>query len=630
MSQKPNPYYPLPVDYGDLTDDGKKQARLATLRRQNTPQEFVEAWALFRNLYLRPRGDAFYQSGFKPSPDFHYQMIHDLGAHARNAQAAPRGFGKSIVIGIEVPLLLTLTRPYFSIAMAMATDKLIDARFGRLMLEYEENPYILNDFGKIKPPRGSAKTWNHHRLQLHHNGSLIEGFSVMGRKRGARPLLFIMDDPEFDSDDTSGAASSQYVITEKYERILFRQIIPMLAKGSAMFWVGTMINRRCLLYKACEDDDPRFKVWMRRVYKAEDESRTKPLWESAWSLEFLKAREAEMGSSAYSTEYLNAPLTDETKLLHVDPTTNEYNIPEWHELPPEQKEFLLTSKTPVEWNQRVRIEQPDGGIDFEIEQKKEKAQKLFGNMYKVAIVDTASGLTGRNDYRAVVVLGYDHYNCLWVLDLWMGRCRDSQFYPIIYKMARRWMVRAVGIEAFATQISLVDSMSEYVADFTEKLGAQSSDTNTVWVPRIVPIKPPLRMSKGERISTLEWRFQAGKIKYPRHLKNIWPVSALYDQTENFTVDLALLRFDDAIDTVALSNFLIHTRGQRGAKDPEKKNLLQQIKDNEPVVPGIPLLSGVSANMLTEEQINQLFYQYFKNKTQKNGFMTRPKPRIIIG
>jgi len=47
-----NPWYPLPKDYPELTPEGQKQARLAALRRQDTPLEFVAAWDLFRRLYL--------------------------------------------------------------------------------------------------------------------------------------------------------------------------------------------------------------------------------------------------------------------------------------------------------------------------------------------------------------------------------------------------------------------------------------------------------------------------------------------------------------------------------------------------------------------------------------------------
>lgn len=625
---KENRFHPLPADYGSLTKSGQKEARIAVVTNQSTPDKLVDAWIVLRNLYLRPREEAFYSGGFRSSPNFHYAMIRDLGTHARNAQAAPRGFGKSVVMGIEVPLLLSIGRPYYSIAIAMSTDKLIEGRFDRLSIELTENKWIREDFGVLRPKRGGA-IWNKHHMHLT-NGSVIEGFSIMGRKRGARPRLFIMDDPEFDSDITGGSSGSQYIITEKYEQILFRQIIPMLVKGSGLFWVGTMINRRCLLYRACEEDDPRFKNWMRRVYAAENSTRTKSLWEAAWPKDFLKAREAEMGTSAYSTEYLNRPLTDETKLFHIDPEFNEYNLPEYCEMPPEETKLMLHTKREIEWNEHVKVRDANNTLNFETLNKKEPGRDVFSQMYRVAIVDPASGLTGKHDYRGVGILAYDHNNCLWILDMWLGRVKDSKFYPILYNMSKSWQVRVIGIESFGQQGSLVDSFSEYVDDFTNKLMTTQEGIPSGWVPRVVPIKPPQRLDKGSRIAELEWRFQSGKIKYPAHRANEWPISALYEQTENFTKDLALLRFDDAIDIVGLSNYLLHTKGRAGAQAPVKKTLLERIKTNEPLVPGVPLLSGVNINELTKEEINQLLANAVTAGYNDSRYNSRKQPRIIAG
>jgi hypothetical protein len=553
-------------------------------------------------------------------------MVHDLGQYARNAQAAPRGFGKSVVMGIEIPLLLTIGRPYFSIAIAMSTDKLIEGRFDRLSLELTENPWIQEDFGVLRPKRGGA-IWNKHHMHLM-NGSVIEGFSIMGRKRGARPRLFIMDDPEFDSDLTGGSAGSQYIITEKYEQILFRQIIPMLVKGCGLFWVGTMINRRCLLYRACEEDDSRFRNWNRRVYAAENSARTKSLWEGLWPKEFLKAREAEIGTSAYSTEYLNKPLTDETKLFTIDPEFNEYHIPDYSEMPPEEISLLLHSKRIVNWKERVKVRSLDSSLNFETLSKSEPVSEVFGPMYRVAIVDPASGLSGQHDYRGVGILGYDHNNCLWIMDMWLGRVKDSQFYPILYNMARAWQVRVIGIEFFGTGSSLVDSFGEYVDNFVSKLKESVDSSLSTWVPRVVPIRPPQRLDKGSRIAELEWRFQSGKIKYPSHRSSEWPISALYEQTENFTKDLALLRFDDAIDIVGLSNYLIHTKGKFGAQAPIQKTLLDRIRSDEPVIAGIPLLSGINVNDLSAEEIHCLLVKSANIDYNKSNYESRKQPRII--
>ena len=81
-----------------------------------------------------------------------------------------------------------------------------------------------------------------------------------------------------------------------------------------------------------------------------------------------------------------------------------------------ENKLLLGSDVKVEWSQRVKIESPDSSLNFDIEKKCEPAKKVFGGMYRVATVDTAAGLTGKHDCRAIAMLGYDHNNCLWVLD----------------------------------------------------------------------------------------------------------------------------------------------------------------------------------------------------------------------
>ena len=109
-------------------------------------------------------------------------MVYDLGKYARNATAAPRGSAKSTVIGLEIPLLLSLTRPHYEMSLGLATDRLVEERFDKIIQQFVENELILQDFGEMKPPRG-RKIWNHHQLSLM-NGAIIKGLSVMGKKQG--------------------------------------------------------------------------------------------------------------------------------------------------------------------------------------------------------------------------------------------------------------------------------------------------------------------------------------------------------------------------------------------------------------------------------------------------------------
>jgi hypothetical protein len=580
-----NPWAPLPADYGDLTKDGQKQARLATICKQDTPMDLVAAWDLFRRLYLLPTDPGFFYHSFVESPAFHYQAVYDLGDWARNILVAPRGFSKSTVIGTEVPLFFLLTRKYMRIALALATDRMIEGRFDTIIKQLVENPYILEDFGEQKPKRGQA-IWNRHHINLKERGSKLEGFSVTGRKRGARPDFIILDDPEYDPE--SDTATAALVLKEKFETLLFRQIIPMLEKGSAIFWVGTMINRRSFLYHACYGKDSRFQYWNRRILKAraeDTEGVTQVLWDQKYDEDFLKAKEGEIGSSAFMAEYQNDPVSEQERVLRVDPHLNEYSIEEYTSSDP----FQCTSD--VSFYRWSRTEK-------KLEPVKEPFNKLIGNMFRVILYDPAEGLSQHHDYSCIAIVGIDTDNCLWVLDMWMGRAKEIVLQNKFYAMGLKWQPRVAGIEAVSDQIAIVDSMSTFLEGRRE--GG--------WFPRIVPVNYSQvkgDKSKPSRIATLEWRFQTGKIKYPEHLKDRWPISQLYAQTRDFTYDLALLPHDDAIDTVAMSSFVVHGRGVKGPNPVKEPTLLEQIKAGQLRIANVPILSGMNASDLDNETLNAL-------------------------
>jgi len=617
-NQDPNPNFPLPADYFELTSAGQKEARLSVLMDQSTPDKLVQAWDLFRRFYLVPMGNAFYKSGFQESPPIHYEMVRDLGRYARNAEAAPRGFAKSTVIGCEIPLLLALTRPYFPIALGLSTDALVEARFDRIMEQFTTNELILEDFGEMKPRRGDA-IWNRHHLHLK-NGATIQGFSVMGRKRGARPQLFILDDPE--NDPSSDSQTSQQLLLEKFEGILFRQIIPMLEQGAAIFWIGTLINRRSFLYHATCMQDSRFEYWNRRVCKAieydmKTPSHTKVLWPEKWPQEVLEVRRAEIGNAAFNAEYLNDPISDTERLFVVHPRRNEYTVDAPQDDPYYQNE-PLRSTAPMIWYKR------QAETDSYIE-KKEPFGEFVKKLFRIVAVDYAVGLGQFNDYSCGAVMGFDTHNTLWVLDMWMGRVKESVLTRQIYNLARKWMVKAIGIEAISMQVWFVEAMQAYVEEHPD-----------LWAPRVIPVRYPSNSPKQARIAGLEPRFQQGLIKYPAHLAEKWPFSMLYSQTRDFTYDLALLPFDDAIDTVAMSQYIVHSRGVHSIHEPNKeKSRLQRIKEGQPPVPGakLPIVSGAELDSLTDEEWMALLDRHYKktyNEQRRKGkhYYDISRPNVI--
>ena len=612
--KRPYPLWPLPKDYEELSSDAQRQARLAVLHNQSTAFDLVVAWDFFRRVYLAGAGKLFYKSGFEESPKFHYQMVSDLWSHGRNAWAAPRGSAKSTVIGLEIPLLLSLTRPHYEMTIGQATDRLVEERFDKLIQQFVENELIIRDFGEMKPPRG-RKIWNHHQLSLM-NGAIIKGLSVMGKKRGGRPRLFILDDPENDPDSESQAAAQ--TVIEKFEMIMFRQILPMLESGSSIFWIGTLINRRSFLYHAVEGDDPRFNFWNRIVLKAiaydkDDPKKVDVLWPEKWPQDFLEAEREAMGPSAFASEFCNEPVSAQDRILVIDPRKNEYSVEgefDWNN--------PLAHMGKIKWSERFM--EPGRRIYKEFDKP---YKELVLPMYRILLFDYGQGLSQYNDYSCIAILGFDTSNTLWILDMWLGRAKDATLLRLIYEKGLAWRPRVLGIEAVSIQMSFAEAVKEYIEEMEEKVSQP-------WRARVFPITYPARVSKSQRISGMEWRFRPGKIKYPAHLAGKWPFDQLYQQTEDFTPDLALLPHDDAIDTISMHQYVVKNRGGKFIKEKGKPSLLERIKKNLPLVRGTPLLSGVSSAEVTSEMLDVLSQNARKSAIDKNNRRITRGRRNIVG
>jgi hypothetical protein len=615
IKNRPYPLYPLCRDYDELTEDGQRQARLAVLCDHSTPAKFVLAWDFFRRVYLGAKDALFYKKGFQESPPFHFEMIHALSKHGRNGWAAPRGYAKSTVMILEAPLLLALTHPGFEIMSCFSTEKMLTPRFDVLKYQLTQNKLILNDFGVMQPKRGIA-TWSSHYLQLN-NGSIIAGLSVMGKKRGGRPNLFTLDDPEYDPDSPSQEASQ--LLIEKFELILFKQIIPMLEEGASIFWVGTLISRRSFLHHAVAGDDDRFDNWNRVVLRGIASDPDNPterhlLWPEKWSAAYLDARKKEIGPSAFASEYCNDPISDQEKIFVIDPRKNEYTVEgdfDWKN--------PLVHQGLVKWNERIDVE----GAHRTYKEFEKPFKDHVAPMFRILLFDYASGLGQYNDYSCIVVIGFDTYNTLWVLDVWQGRAKDDTLERMIYEKGLAWRPRVLGIEAVSIQMNFAEAVQEYI----EEAEAQSL---IPWKIRVFPITYPARVSKAQRIAGLEWRFAPGRIKYPAHLAHIWPYTDLYSQTSDFTPDLALLPHDDVIDTLSMNQYIVKSRGGKYRPESRKSSLLKRIIDNKPVVPGQPILSGVPTDQITEEMVNVMSQNARNRKNNPRERKVQRGKKIITG
>lgn len=607
-----NPLYPLPKNYASLSPEDQKAARLKAVCTHDTPLQFVAAWDTFRRLYLMTTPPGFFYHNFAPSPQFHYEMVYNLGAYGRNLAAAPRGHGKSVVLGKEIVLFLALTRPYIRIALCLATKEMVEDRFEELMMQLSENEAIVEDFGPQKPGVGKSKTWNKHLLKLS-NGAKIQGLSVIGRKRGARPDIFILDDPEYDDNpnaDTAGAVSR-----EKFEVMMFNQVIPMLEKGSSIAWIGTIVGERSFLSHAISGNDERFKFWHTRVYDAGDpEDGNSPiLWESKYDRDFLKIRRNEMGAEAFDNEYRNRAESTKLFTFSIDQKKNFYDVNGQEDI---YRDYPLVSDTMVSWYE------PDPLIPYKWVRKSESAREFFSKLFIIVTVDIADTVSRHSDFSCVCVSGFDRSNTLWLLDMWLGRAIQDQVLEHIFRLGWKWKAKVVGIESVSTQIAVLSAADTLLKERQVE----------GWAPRVVGIDYSGcrdRKKKGQRIRTLGWRFPRGKIKMPWQVKTQWPWSQLIHQMTRFTEDLRFLSYDDAVDAVAMTHYVIHGRGTEGNVPGPMESMAQRIlAGNLYAVPGVPWLSALTSQDFSGEILDAFSTRAYYTKDRGTQGQSR-KPRFTI-
>lgn len=599
-----NPFaeFNLPPDYDQLTADGRKQARLNACACRETPSDMVAAWHFYRNYYLN-HDQAYFYKDFAPSPPLHFEMIALFrdSRSRKNAVAAPRGYSKSTVIGTEVPLLemCSPSKPAMEIGITLAKDSFVEERFDKFMVQLEENPRVIEDFGKLKPDMGSG-IWNRHLLRLR-NRVLVKGYSVDGKKRGGRPDLMIIDDPEHDPSKSTNLE----VTSEDLDDMLVREILGMLPPTARLFWIGTLLHRRAFLYHILRNDDPRFRTWNKRLYaeNAHPENVTDAssqlLWGSRFTKDFLIEQKNSMGVGGYMSEMCNDPRSSSDSMLHVDGMLNEYDIEPSQT--PQFEASPLTVLTPTTYYDVGN--ESDGRVTF-TETTKPFAD-LIRPMRRFLMVDYAPTDKPTSDYSAIVVVGQDDRNTVWVLDAWQKRCRPAELIEQIWNYGQKWQVSLVGIEA----VGLQDDLRQQVADSFELRQAAG-----IWVPKVVPIKYANKVSKSDRIASLEWRFRKGRIKLPRYLKdcrdsNHTFMGVLYDQIVDFTMDLSRLPKDDLVDTLSMYHTLV--KGASKAIDvPTKALTLQErLLAGETEMreyPAISVISGLKASEITPEMIEKMY------------------------
>jgi len=588
-----NPYFPLPENYPKLSSEEKRLARVAAVRDDVTPERAVYSWAFFRSYYLDflPIGD-WYQPPKHPSPPAHYRFIHDIYSYPRNVKGYRRAFAKSTLID-ELNLKWAVSRSNYVVLVVKSSDDFVQSSTMKLMLQLENNERILEDFGHLRPKK-SQGIWNMNRLRLT-NGFQLIGRSVMGRLPGLRPRFIWVDDAEQVKDMRVSASE----LTDNFKRMFFNQLMPMLEEGACAALVGTLYSKRLFLYymaTTSESEDPRVSFWNREVLGAW-EADGSLIWPEKWSTESLEKERLSYGEESYRANVMNQPGSVQDNLLPLNQPYCWYAIEGEHDpSSPLTSEASLVSFKKTSDGSTERIVRPFG--------------ETVSKMYRILLADPIKNPSRTSDFACCMVVGVErnplYRDHVWILDLKLGRVKEPIFISWLWNLGLKWRVKICGIESVSVQKKLVERTS---ADFAERAISEG------WMPRVKPIRyqgdfrssSDSSLSKGSRIASLAWRFEANRILLPRLEIHRPPWADLVYQIEHATEDLQELTHDDAVDTLAMVQFAVKGKIYSPETSNEPDSYADMLNKGLSHLPGtpIPIVLALSSKDLKPDLLQAL-------------------------
>lgn len=522
-----NPLWPFEPGYTKMTPDEQRDSRLRVLRGWydlEDPKTLVaDRWAFVRGMVLFLE---YYIKGWDenrqwyslPTPAMHYQWLWEI-TFPKTAIAAYRSSGKSTTIGKNVPMFIALTRPKTHVGLVLINHLSAAERVRDIQRQLENNPKILADFGSQKGARG-GRTWNTRILELP-NGSILKSGTVKSAMRGGRPDWFILDDPEKDAEMQNPE------LLDKFRQELLRVMLPTLDPGKHFTWIGTLINVRAILHNVVNGEDPLFGHWNKvsiKLIETRTDGSEYSTWDAKYSVSDSKLMQAGgsedgkvigIGRSAFLAEYQNNPVPDDAYTFRFNPPEHTYYISSHTE-----NRTVHHKTTTLPWD------------------------NWLAGLRKAVVVDPAYTQTITSDYTCVMVGGVDKDGVLWVLDYVLDKITPNDTIGHIFGFCDKFDVELVGIESNGLQ-------RIYYSQIQEQAYQYMSAGKTKKMPRIIPIMVGSK-SKGERIQSLEWRFNANKIRIRRPaILGETGMDDLEEQIMHFTPSLKGLKHDDAIDALEI-------------------------------------------------------------------------------
>lgn len=502
------------LDAGTITADEAVQLRawLTELKRlERIHRAEVDllyfAYEYFGEMYNPDNSGNWIPVTIDQAPEFHHELCNVMNTvstrefNAKIGWAAPRSHAKSSYLSKAFPLHEIVFRKRKYIIIISETPSVATANLDWLANQLKSNAKLRADFGPLLHPKQQVNpkdntsefiAWEQRESDEQRLLALVQaastGQALRGRNwNGYRPDLIICDDLE--SKKNTNTAELRQEMRDWFTQT----VVPLgdpAGKKTAIVLMGTMVHAESLLrhviydradfrsrlFKALAEDPERIDLWeqCRAIYlnadnpnRAEDaetfylankdemDRGSSVLWPDVQPLWTLMKWKWDNGSKAFSTEYQNQPIDEESQVFVPD---------------------------------KFRYYDESDLVNVSLD--------IYG------FWDIAFGKSNRSDYNAIVTVGRDkRTGVLYILDAWAKKCPAHIALEEAVAKIKEYGHRSFGVETVQAQHDLYRQLQERLAK--EK----------VYGTKLKPIIS--RKKKGERIEALEPLVENGFLRFNR-------------------------------------------------------------------------------------------------------------------
>lgn len=414
----------------------------------------------------------------------------------------PRSHLKTKLISIGYPTMKIVNDPGIRVLIYSATWQMATDIHMGIQKNLKGNETIQYNWGK-ELQIDKAPIWAADRTKLLANNKrepTITAAGISNNLVGGHYDLILMDDV-VNRDNIATQDQIEKVITR------YKDALDLLEPHGELVILGTRWHDSDLYGWILDKDNgarDRFLVMTKQAFEGNIMTGEgfKPLWEQKFSQQALKNLLKQEGWAHFSAQYMNNPVPEEDAIF---------------------------KKT---W---FKYYQPDD---------------IKGTLLnKFLLIDPAISLSKDADYTAMVVVGVDEWNNLFILDITRARLSPNEIIEEIFRLNDKWLPNDVAMEQVAFQKVLGYTLRE--------------DPRFKQHPfHITELKPNER-NKDQRIKGLQPLYENGKVFHNRTLAN------------NIYLEDELVRFprsthDDIIDGLAYSQDVVYPAKQHSRRKQKKK------------------------------------------------------------